>query len=212
MKKQCSKYASLITGYIDGELNAEQKQETKAHLADCPECESAYLSELRVKKTIKQRLPIYEAPITLQRRIRRQIASSESKPGLRQLLHPIFVYRPLSASLSLAFLMLLILVPIYQQFRYQHDAFSTSRNVEVNGEIVCLDCEVFSKEGESEVPHEGVHRAGIMTEDQRIWTFVNAPALESVLHSRESNPKKARIIGDLFPNARYMYVKNYELL
>ncbi|MCG8605651.1 zf-HC2 domain-containing protein [bacterium] len=212
MRKQCGKYASWITGYIDGELNASQRQEIKTHLADCSECKGAYLSELRVKKTIKERLPIYEAPVTLQRRIRRQIANSESKPGLRQLLHPIFVYRPLSVSLSLAFLMLLIFLPVYQQIRYQPEALSTSRNVEVNGEIVCLDCEVFSKEGESEVPHEGIHRAGIMTEDHRIWTFVNALALESVLHSRESIRKKARIIGDLFPNARYMYVKNYELL
>ena len=144
IRKDCSKFGSLITGYVDGELGESDKRNVKAHLADCPNCKQDYLDELKIKRTVKERLPIYETPVSLQRRIRRQIARSEAKPGFWQLLHPIFVYRPLAASVSVAVIALLMLVPIYQEFGYHNDALSTSRDVELSGQIVCLDCDVFS--------------------------------------------------------------------
>jgi len=208
IRKDCSKFGSLITGYVDRELDKSDRKNVKTHLADCPNCKQDYLDELKIKRTVKERLPIYETPVSLQRRIRRQIARSEAKPGFWQLLHPIFVYRPLAASVSMAIIAFLMFVPIYQEFGYQNDALSTSRDVELSGQIVCLDCDVFSKDN----IESAVHRAGIMTEDQRIWTFVNASKLSDVLHRENLTGRKARVSGDLFPGARYIYVKKYELL
>jgi len=45
----CENFQYLITGYLDDELSAEQRQSLDAHLADCPQCrqELAELKELK---------------------------------------------------------------------------------------------------------------------------------------------------------------------
>ena len=45
----CENFQYLITGYLDDELSAEQRQSLDAHLADCPPCrqELAELKELK---------------------------------------------------------------------------------------------------------------------------------------------------------------------
>ena len=48
----CDTFQCLITGYLDDELSADQRQELKAHLADCPNCRA----ELAEMKTLKEGL------------------------------------------------------------------------------------------------------------------------------------------------------------
>ena len=45
----CENFQYLITGYLDDELSAEQRQDLDAHLADCPPCRQE-LAELRELK------------------------------------------------------------------------------------------------------------------------------------------------------------------
>ena len=46
----CHDYKDLMMGYLDGELDDEQKRSFEAHLAACPQCES----ELKEFRKIKQ--------------------------------------------------------------------------------------------------------------------------------------------------------------
>jgi len=45
----CEEFEPMITGFLDGELTAEQRQRFQAHLEGCPSCK-AQLAELRELK------------------------------------------------------------------------------------------------------------------------------------------------------------------
>ena len=215
MKKDCSRFAYLITGYIDRELSVIDNDEVKSHLAKCSECKAAYVQELSVKKLIKERLPLYEAPVTLQRRIRRQLVRNGDKPGFLQLVHSLFLYRPIAASFALAVIFCLAVLPIYQMTAYAPDLLTDPKErtngVELKGNIVCLDCDLFAQESDLTLD-PAIHRPGIVTEEESVWTFLNANVFIDLLHKKEVLNRKARVSGDLIQNARYIYVTDYELL
>lgn len=55
----CQKYKSLMMGYLDNELDSEQKQTLEEHLASCSEC-SAELEEFKHLKEITDDVTLAE--------------------------------------------------------------------------------------------------------------------------------------------------------
>jgi predicted anti-sigma-YlaC factor YlaD len=55
----CNDYKDLLMGYLDNELNDEQKRRFEEHLAGCPECASE-LEEFRKLKTITDEVTLVE--------------------------------------------------------------------------------------------------------------------------------------------------------
>jgi len=55
----CGKYKELIMGYLDDELDDEQKKDLERHLACCPEC-SAELKEFERLKMITDEVTLVE--------------------------------------------------------------------------------------------------------------------------------------------------------
>lgn len=216
MRKDCNYFSSLITGYIDGELNTSDSNEVKSHLDVCSECKEHYLDEKRVKSIIKEKMPIIKAPVALQRRIRHQLIRNGNKPGFWQLVHSLFAYRPFAASFALAVIICLVFFPTFQMLGNSTgaDTYSEQANTyaELKGEIICLDCEYLSQNPENVNPDPTVHRAGIKTDDNHIWTFVNSKPYRNLLHNQKLLSKKARVTGFLFRNARYIYVKDLKML
>ncbi len=53
----CQKVQSLISAYLDGELNGQDMLAIRYHLSDCPECSGEYESLLAIKRTFGKLLP-----------------------------------------------------------------------------------------------------------------------------------------------------------
>ncbi|MFQ5601843.1 MAG: anti-sigma factor family protein [bacterium] len=220
MKKDCYYFSSRITGFIDSELPASETEAVQIHLDECSRCHAAYREELRVKDLVQERLPIVKAPFALKRRIRRQLIRNGERPGFWQLLHSLFVYQPVSASLALAVIILVMFLPSVQVVSTSLEKIS-SKSVEsvasqteeeLQGEIICMDCELLSHNVEKLQHNPETHRMGFKTIDKRVWTFLDSDSNKELLHDQSLLKRKAVISGILFQDARYIYVKNYKLL
>jgi len=65
----CRAAAELITGYIDGELTADELAALDEHLAECPECHERVIAERQTKDLVARPRQPAEAPDRLRRRI-----------------------------------------------------------------------------------------------------------------------------------------------
>lgn len=219
MKKECYEFQTLITSYIDNELEVAQKNKVELHLEKCPDCQKSYSEELKVKKLIKERTSIFAAPAYLRDRIRHQLVRGSSKPGFGELVQSLFTYRPLPASLALAVIMFLVLFPTYRmidsgavQLDGRSAAFDISEPGELRGEIICLDCEFLSKTGHAFTHDSMTHRPALKTADNIVWTFLHTDDNQEVLHNHKFLHKKAVVTGILFKKAHYVEVQEYKLL
>lgn len=66
----CEEIASLMDGYLDGELDPVTNQKIEGHLRDCPDCEQAYQAQSALVRVIGSAAPYYKAPGELRERIR----------------------------------------------------------------------------------------------------------------------------------------------
>jgi mycothiol system anti-sigma-R factor len=80
----CEHAATILHGYLDGELDAARASEFERHLESCPECLSALETQETVR-TALQRAQLYEtAPVALRRKIHASLpAASTAGFGLR---------------------------------------------------------------------------------------------------------------------------------
>ncbi|MFQ5823724.1 MAG: zf-HC2 domain-containing protein [bacterium] len=220
MKKDCNYFTKFITGYIDGELNSSKNYEVKAHLDECPDCNKKYLNEKKLKEIIKGRMPNLKAPNYLHRRIRRQLLRKGDRPSFWELVHSLFVYRPFAASFALAVIAFFAFYSTYQMAGNPSGPFVHGKNMlaeaikeaELQGQIICLDCEFLSQNQERTTHDPATHRSGLKIKDGTIWSFIHTNTTHDLLHNQKFLKKKVRVSGTLFKNSRYIYVKNYELL
>ncbi len=220
MEKDCSYFASFITGFIDDELNSSDKKKVEIHLDKCPDCNELYVDEVNVKRIIKERIPIVKAPAYLQRRIRRQLIRNGNRPGFWQLIQSIFVYQPFPASFALAIMICLVFLPLFQMMgnpanmtmTNQSDSDFVKKEAVLKGDIICLDCEYLSQNLDIAKHPSELHRSGIRTDDENIWTIVNSEDYETIAHNKNISGKKAEVRGLLFKNSHYIYVNDLKLL
>ena len=213
MKSNCNKFLVLITRYIDNELDSSGKDEVKTHLKECSECNESYLQEVQVKALLRERLPIVKAPAYLRSRIRRNLIRDGKRPGFWQLVHSLFLYRPVTASFALALIAFLVFLPTTQLLdKSVNVSGEETETAELKGEIICLDCEFRSKSGVSPAHDPQSHRHGLRAEDESVWTFVRASSIKELLQDQKLLEKRALVSGILFRNSQYIYVQEYKLL
>lgn len=76
----CELTASVLHGYIDGELDAARAADFERHLLSCPECVAALESQEALRASI-QRAGLYErAPVGLRRRLEGEFAPPPTAP------------------------------------------------------------------------------------------------------------------------------------
>ncbi len=213
MKSNCDKFSVLVTRYIDDELDVSRKNEVKTHLQECFECNETYEQEVLVKKLLRERLPIVKAPTYLRSRIRRNLIRHGNRPGFWQLVHSLFLYRPVTASFAMALMAFMVFLPTVQLLDSPFNAVEEQTKTEqLKGEIICLDCEFRSKSGVSPAHDPQAHRHGLKAEDKSVWTFVQPNSNKELLHDPKMLRKKTLVSGILFRNAQYIYVQEYKLL
>jgi anti-sigma factor (TIGR02949 family) len=61
----CNKAMVLMSAAIDGELTAQESDELKLHLDECPECRAEFQDAKNTKIIIRERIVRVKAPKTL---------------------------------------------------------------------------------------------------------------------------------------------------
>lgn len=64
-----------LSGYLDGELGADQLRDVEEHLGQCGECMLHFEAVMRVKRRVQREASRFAAPAPLRRRIAREISS-----------------------------------------------------------------------------------------------------------------------------------------
>jgi len=216
MKKNCEQFAERITSLIDHELRGQEKVEVEQHLKECSDCQQAYENESQVKLLLKEKLPRYHAPVTLRSRIRRQLARYGERPTLWEMVQSIFIYRPVPASIAVVAMALFMMIPALTLDNVPSGSHAPSivHAAQLEGEIVCLDCEFETLSG-AKNPHSHetvIERAGLKTENGDIYTFMqNADAKFSRVDPAYLS-KKVQVKGTLFEQAHYIQVTDYTML
>lgn len=197
---------SLISGYIDGELDQKDSKKVEKLLENSKEFKELYQVEKQLKGLITQRMQKEKAPIKLRKRIKRQITRQNGRPGFVELLSEFFEFRPMSSSFALAVIALLILLPNLSRLRSHEDV----EFMQLRGEIVCLDCDIFSKHIDVPEHTNLLHRPGIRGDDGAIWTIIQNSQGPNV--DMRFLRKKIEISGLAFNELRYIKVEGYHLL
>lgn len=207
------KLATLLTAYIDGELDEEQMKEIRKLLESDAALYKSYEAEKQLCETMSKKLPTVKAPDYLRQRIRRDIMRGPEKPTFWQLIHSMFEYRPLATSLAVAAMVVIISLPAYQIVGTGFGPpVSAMKQGFLDGEIICLDCDVFS-DGTTNKGHDPeLHRPGLRCSNGAIWTILPANGAERILYGRDLLKKKARLVGLIFNDSRYIRVSDFQLL
>ncbi len=210
MKKDCYYFTALITGYVDNELNPPRTRQVEAHLEACANCKQHYLNEIQVKKIVKEKTAGTNAPAYLEARIQRRLVRDGKLPGFWPLVREVFTYRPLTASAALVLFALVVFLPAYQLA--SRLPVAEQRMADLRGKIICLDCAYAKHYPQSATRHTDIHRIGIVTPDDRVWTFLDTSTNQELLHDHRFLSKEVQVSGILFQKAHYVYVQNYRLL
>ncbi len=219
MKKECLYFSSLITAFVDQELEGAQKSEIESHLKVCRHCNQNYLHEMRIKHVVSARMTVLKAPEHLFQRIHRQLFSDKPKPSFWELLQEVFFYRPVAASFAVVALVLIVTLPTYM---FSISSSSTPRRaatleqngeqIELQGQVICLDCQLQQNDAHNLTPHTAAHRTGIKCNANQIWSFLDTSDQQEFLHDQKYLEKNVVISGVAYHSARYIHVKNYRLL
>lgn len=220
MKNDCNQYATLITGLVDGELDAETKHFVESHLGECQKCSEEHAHEKQIKALVNERVKIQKVPAYLSQRIRRQLVREGERPGFWELIHSLFIYRPAAATVALAFIGLLVILPIFRASELMNQQVSTPLDStaeraitgELTGEVLCLDCEYMSR-FVSNVKHDPVtHRPAIRCKDGIVWTLLQSNTARKLFEDPEAFRKTTVVSGVLFRKTHYVMVEDYRVL
>jgi len=119
---KCEDARELITGLVDGELSAAERQTIGSHLQDCSRCQWVHEQELRLKQEVRAAAQSLSAPAELRNRV---LAGSGRLPeaGDRRRASRIFAWlsRPaLGPAFALVALFVLVLA-LVQAWRSEED-------------------------------------------------------------------------------------------
>lgn len=218
METKCKNFIVKIAGYIDGELSENQSEAVAKHLNACPDCQGQYEAEKNIKRLLTEKLPRIKAPAYLQTRVRRQLIRQGQPPGFWRLINLMFEYRPVAASFAIAVIASLIVLPTFQllqtstEFGVETNQTEATQIGELEGEIICLDCEFLSQNRKGVVHDKYRHRPGMRAEDNTIWTFLQTDVHGELFYNPKLLLRRAHVSGVMFANSRYIQVKDYRLL
>lgn len=228
MKNKCEQMETLITAYIDQELEKKAAANVEDHLEACAPCRERYEAEAEVKRMLRERVQPVSAPPELRARIRRRLQrDTQANRSVWEALRSYFALRP-AASIAVAIaLLVLVIVPSYLAF--VHNPFTEGAQVasaegqvvDLFGEIVCVDCAVMLRAHVSDestiarVKQEhdrGLHHPGLMTAKGEIYNFLHTGKGLELLQVPSHGGEKVKIHGVVFPQSRLIEVRSYQII
>ncbi len=215
--RTCNELEPFLAAYVDGVLEAAEREKVEQHLESCPMCKEQVSGQKALKSLLHERYRTEVTPVHVRARIRRALAEKPRVPGFFEMLFEAFTLHKVKSAVALITLMFFVSYP-YVRSQMQPGArpsgFAATgqqgelQPVEMVGEVLCVDCELLH-EAHLPAKHEPDHRLGIRTADGRIWNLVPSGPGKTLLHNDALMNKKVRIKGRRYSSGSYISVEQY---
>lgn len=203
----CKELRETLDLYLDGELAAEAFAAANAHVSECAPCRKVHRELLRLRRSVQQVVRAHGAPSVLEERIRGRLA-----PGWQRLRTPAAV---------LAVILLALLVAgaspgarglAARSMEVVAFHLDSPRLVELEGQLVCRDCELKALYGAKTMCLLKGHRGALKTADGKIWNLMEGELAEALLDDDSLRGKTVHIQGKLYRRAGCLEVEGYRVL
>lgn len=203
----CKEFREALDLYADGELGAEAVAAANAHVSECEPCRKAHQKLLRLRRAVQQAARAHRAPSELEQRIRAHLAPA---------------WRPVWARVAVFALLLFALLGVgaspgargtaARSMEFVAFHLDQPRLVELEGQIVCRDCELKMLYGAKTMCLLKGHRAALKTADGKIWNLMEGEHTDALLQDDALRGKRVHIMGKLYRRAGCVEVESYRVL
>lgn len=202
----CKQMREILDLYVDGELSAEANAAAGLHLAECDSCRRIERALLQLREGVKAAAAQYRPPEKLQQWVNTRFSARPK----RQLI-PV-----LAAALIVFTLAGILQLPstrgfaagLLERFAYHLDG---PRTVEVEGRVICRDCELKRIYGADVIVASKGHGA-LETRDGKIWNFMENAVSGPLINDESLQGKRVRIRGKIYRRAGCVEVQSYEIV
>ena len=202
----CKQMREVLDLYVDGELSPEATAAARLHLNECTACHQAQRELLLLREGVKAAVSEYRPPEELEHWVRTRF-------GIRR--------RRLMSALTVAAILVLALAGAMispslrglvagalEQLAFRID---TPRTVEIEGRIVCRECELKRDYG-SDVMVASQGHGALETSDGKIWNFMESKVSGPLLNDDSLQGKVIRLRGKIYRRAGCVEVESYEIV
>ncbi len=204
---RCKEVREALDLYVDGELGTEATDAARLHLSECAACHRAEQQLLLLRAGVRKAITQYQPPAKLQQW--RQVRFGAPRRGGRIAL----------AAASAAMVMMLAAAMSLPETRgfvatlLERMAFDIDgpRTVEVEGYVMCRDCEL-KHVSRADVLVASQGHGALETADGKIWNFMENAVSAPLVDEESLQGKRVRIRGTIYRRAGCIEVQSYEIL
>ncbi len=202
----CKEFREVLDLYVDGELAEAAVAAADVHLGECERCQMAHKQLIELRRRVQEAVRVVSMPATLEARIRAQLF-----PAWRT------AWAAALALLLLATFLWAGLNPVargYAAGAMESVAFRLDppRMMELQGQLICRDCELKTLYGAGTMCLLRGHRAALKTADGKIWNLMEGEHTEALLHDEALRGKSVHILGRLYRRAGCLEVESDRIL
>ena len=216
----CKQLRENLDCYVDGELSEPAAAAAESHLAECPACARVASQLNSLRRQVRRAVTAHETPAGLDARVRRAIGT----PILGSWAGWVGEHRTMAAAAATLVLALMGWTINANAMRVEGAvaglldhavialAPASSAPVDLEGTIVCRDCELSHQSGENVMCDRVGHRGAIATDDGRIWNIVEQPGSTDLVRDSALLGKTVRVRARLFRRAGALAVDSYRIV
>jgi hypothetical protein len=198
----------LLDLYVDGELSPEATAAARLHLTDCEACGLAERELLLLREGIKSAVAEYRAPDELTRWVHTLFRMSRRRRLVAAVTIAAILVLALAGAMAASPAARGLVASRMEQFAFRID---TPRTVEIEGRIVCRECELKREYG-SDVMVASQGHGALETPDGKIWNFMESKVSGPLLNDDSLQGKVIRLRGKIYRRAGCVEVESYEIV
>jgi hypothetical protein len=203
----CKQMREALDLYVDGELSPEATAAARLHLNECTSCRLAERQLLLLREGVKSAVAQYQPPDQLAQWLHRRFGVARRHRLVAALTVTAVLVVTLAGSLSSPSLRGFV-ASAMERFAFHLD---TPRTVEIEGRIVCRECELKREYG-SDVMVASQGHGALETPDGKIWNFMDTKVSGPLLNDDSLQGKVIRLRGKIYRRAGCVEVESYEIV
>jgi len=203
----CKQMREVLDLYVDGELSPDATAAARLHLNDCTACRHAERELLLLREGVKSAVAQYRPPDHLAHWVHTRFRVSRRRRLVAALTVAAILVLTMAGAMTLPSARGFV-ASAMEQFAFRLD---TPRTVEIQGRIVCRECELKREYG-SDVMVASQGHGALETADGKIWNFMESKVSGPLLNDDSLQGKVIRLRGKIYRRAGCVEVESYEIV
>jgi hypothetical protein len=202
----CKEFREALDLFVDGELAAGAAAVANTHAGECGSCRRAYEDLLKLRRSVQKVVREQELPAHLEQVVRGRLSSR--RRGL-WVAAAVFVATLIGLAAGVGPTARGVAAQAMEFVAFHVDP---PRVVELEGKLVCRDCELETLYGTKTMCHLKGHHAALKTRDGKIWNLMEGEHTEALIHDDSLRGRTIRIRGKIYRRAGCIEVESYRVL